>query len=317
MGVAALPVDKTADGSPRRVGIEVECSGLTEDAVTRLIVETLGGSRRQVAEYEWRVEDTCLGGMDVLLDTALRDWAGGAVKRAGLDLGRAVIPVEYVSDPILPTEIRDLERLNAAMAEAGAFGTQDGIALGFGVHLNVALAGTTIPDILPTLQTFALVEDWLRADMAIDTARRVLPFVDPYSAELVDALAAPEADAWTLEQLIEAYLTHAPSRNRALDVLPILKHLDHDRVVAAVPEMARKAGRPAWHYRLPDCRIDDPDWSLSLEWGRWCAIERIAADRALLDRLREEWRAYRGRIHLPGQWARISGEIIGPSGAFL
>jgi hypothetical protein len=36
--------------------------------------------------------------------------------------------------------------------------------------------------------------------------------------------------------------------------------------------------RPAWHYRLPNCLIDDPEWSLARPWSEWVTIERLAAD---------------------------------------
>ncbi|WOI56010.1 amidoligase family protein [Palleronia sp. LCG004] len=307
---------ETRDGLLRRVGIEVEFAGMTERDVAHLVAQTLGGTPNQTSDYEWEIEQTALGRIEVLLDTALRDWSDSGAKRIGLDIGRAVIPVEYITEPLRPARFADLERLNAALAGAGAIGTQNGIALGFGVHLNVALTGTNISDILPVVQAFALIEDWLRSEMGIDPARRILPFVNPYPADLVDALASPEADGWSIDDLLKVYLEHAPSRNHALDLLPILKHLDEDAVVDAVPEMAQKSARPAWHYRLPDCRIDDPDWSISLEWSRWCAVERVAADHELLGSLREAWRDYRRHLHVPGGWASTSGDVIRSSGVF-
>lgn len=309
--VATLPRPNVEDGRPRRVGIEVECGGLDEDRVAAIVAECLGGEVVHSGEYQRRVEGTRIGSIEILLDTALRDRAGTSIARAGLDLGRAVIPVEFVTEPILPAEIVGIDALCRALAEAGATGTQDGIALGFGLHLNVALTGTLPRDILPVLRAFALTEDWLRTHMGLDPSRRVLPFVDPYPAGFVDRLCSDAAAQWSMDDLARVYLDEAGSRNHALDLLPILKHLDPARVEAAIPAMRHKSGRPAWHYRLPDCRIDDPAWSIAGEWARWCRIERLAHDHATLARLIARWRAYRDRpIPVPGRWAGLSGEIV-------
>ncbi len=308
--IEALPVPNCHDGSARRVGIEVECGGLREDRVAELVAERFGGTVRGDGPYTRRVEGSRIGDVEVLLDTALRDKVDSAVARVGLDLGRAVIPVEFVTEPVPPGRIAEVDALCDALAAEGAFGTQDGVALGFGLHLNVALAGIQVDDILPTLTAFALMEDWMRGRMALDTSRRLMPFVDPYPAALLDRLCDPAED-WTLPRLADVYLSLAASRNHALDLLPILKTAYPDRVVGAVPQMDHKSARPAWHYRLPDCRIDDPAWSIALEWNRWCAVEEVGANRALLERLKGHWRAYRNRaLPIPGQWASVSAEIL-------
>ena len=310
MQLQSLPVSNLHDGSPRCVGIEVECGGLSEDTVARIIADTLGGTISRTGDYERRIEGTEIGDIEVLLDTAFRDKVESQLARQSLEVGRAVIPVEYVTAPIPPDRIERVDALNVALARAGAFGTQDGVLLGFGVHLNVALPGTHVDDILPVLTAFALIEDWLRLRIGIDASRRLLPFVDTYPTVLLDALCEPTTD-WTLERIKSTYLTNAPSRNHALDALPLLKHLEPERVVDAVPQMAHKSGRPAWHYRLPDCRIDEEDWSVALEWNRWCAVERVAADADLLTRLKHRWRDYRSRLlPIPGQWARKSAKVL-------
>jgi len=311
-----LPEPNDRAGEPRRVGIEVECGGLPEDRVAELVAEELGGAPRRTGGYVWEVPGGELGRVEVLLDTAMRDRVQGDVGRAGLDLGRAVIPVEFVTQPILPEQIPRIDALCRRLAAAGATGTQDGIALGFGVHLNVALAGLDLDGIQPVLTAFALVEDWMRARMRLDPSRRLLPFVDTYPTVLLDRLCDPET-TWTLARLMSAYLETAPTRNHALDVLPILKQIDAARVVDAVPAMKTKSARPAWHYRLPDCRIDQEGWSVALEWNRWCWVERVAADPVLMQRLVTAWRDYRRRrIPVPGQWAGTSAEILDQEGTF-
>lgn len=302
------PLDRT--GATRRVGVEIECGGLAEDRLAGIIAAELGGRSERTAEYEWVVNGTELGRIEVLLDTALRDTVEGRLAKAGLDLGRAVIPVEFITEPILPSQIERLDALCRILASHGATGTQQGVAIGFGVHLNVALESLDLDGVQPVLTAFALIEDWMRERMDLDPSRRLLPFVDTYSSALLDRLCDPAID-WTLDRLIGVYLDTSATRNHALDALPIFKMLDEARVVEAVPAMGRKSARPAWHYRLPDCRIDSPGWSIQREWGRWCAVERVAADPDLMARLIDAWRGYRSRlIAVPGRWAATSAEIL-------
>lgn len=310
-----LPRPETSDGDPRRVGIEVECGGLTERELAEILARTLGGHLRQTGDYEYKVEDTPLGGFEVLYDTAFRDGAKSQLARMGLDLGRAVIPVEFVTDPILPDQIAEVDRLCRALREAGATGTRDGIFLGFGVHLNVAIAGPEGDDLMPTLRAYALLEGWLRHADPIDPARRALPFVDPYPEKLVDRLAEPGAAGWTLPDLAGVYLTLSPSRNHGLDLLPILMELVPELVEARLRDCSSIKGRPAWHYRLPDSRIDDPQWSLAYEWNRWRLVEQVGADADLLEALSEAWRSHRARLLPLGHaWHETVDEILAGTG---
>jgi hypothetical protein len=48
--------------------------------------------------------------------------------------------------------------------------------------------------------------------------------------------------------------------------------------------------RPAFHYRLPNCLVDEPDWTIAREWNTWVAVERLAHDG---DRLAEMSREFR------------------------
>lgn len=306
----SLPEPRTHSGEVRKVGIEVELGGLDEDRVAAILSDRLGGKTVRTAAYERRIEDSSIGDIEILLDTALRDRVQGQVARMGLDLGRAVIPVEFVTKPIPPEQIADVDRACRVLAEAGGVGTKSGLLLGFGVHLNVALPGVQVDDILPVLTAFALIEDWMRDRMKLDAARRVQPFVDTYPSELVDRLCDPQIE-WSIQRLLTTYLDVAPDRNHALDLLPLLKQIDADAVVKAVPQMSHKSARPAWHYRLPDCRIDDPSWSVGLEWNRWCIVEEIAHNDDLMTRLRSKWSEYRARtLPIPGRWGAVSGDVL-------
>jgi hypothetical protein len=195
------------------------------------------------------------------------------------------------------------DRLVRTLRAVGARGTRDGIAFGFGVHLNPEVAAETADAIMPTVRAFALIEDWLRASDPVDPARRLLPFVDAWPRRLVDLLAA-EGGGWSLGDLSDAYVMLSPTRNRALDLLPLLEHVDPERVRRALPEGQARGGRPTWHYRLPEARVDEPDWSIAYEWNRWCIVERVAARPDLLETLARGWQDHRAALTtLRGDWA--------------
>lgn len=302
--------ETTAKGTPRRTGVEIEFGGLTEAVAARLVADHLGGRPREVTAHEYLVEGTEWGDVEVCLDTALRDQAGTALADLGLKLGRAVVPVEIVTPPLLPGQVPALDGLRAAIRAAGGQGSRDNVLLGFGLHLNPEIADATAAAIVPVVCAFALIEDWLRKADPIDPSRRLLPFVDPYPRGFVDRLAAAD---WTLAQFTDAYLDETPSRNRGLDMLPCLRHLDEARVTRALGGEARAvAARPTFHYRLPDCRIDEAGWRIAYEWNRWVMVERLAARREALEQLSADWLDYRAALtSTRGDWLAHLEETIG------
>ena len=94
--------------------------------------------------------------------------------------------------------------------------------------------------------------------------------------------------------LIDDYLLHNPTRNRALDMLPIFCELDRERVMAGLPpdEQNLVSGRPAFHYRLPDCKMNAPDWTVATDWNHWVFIEKLADNEALLEQLMAAWQQH-------------------------
>ncbi|MBL3561785.1 amidoligase family protein [Rhodovulum sulfidophilum] len=287
---------ETRAGEPRRAGIEIEFGELTEAEAADVVARTLGGTPREIAAHDFEVETPDLGRVLICLDTSFRDKAGSALTDLGLQLGRAVVPVEVVTPPLHPDQLPEAERLRGALRAAGARGSREGVFLGFGLHLNPEIPGQDAADLVPIVRAFALIEDWLRKADPIDPSRRLLPFVDPYPRSLIDRLASAGPD-WSLEAFADAYLDETPTRNRGLDMLPCLAHLAQDRVAQALgPGAASIGARPTFHYRLPDCRIDEPGWRLAYEWNRWVMVERLAADTAALKGLAADWLDYRAAL---------------------
>jgi len=305
---APLPQPLIASGAPRLTGVEIELGGLDEASCARLCEDRLGGVLRQVDAAIWEVEDTAIGRLKVYLDTALRHAEKTALRDAALTLGREVIPVEIVTEPLDRDGLIALDDLREALRRAGAVGSGGGFFYGFGVHLNVQVASEDAAGVVPPLLAYALIEDWLRAANPIDQTRRVLPFTAPYPTSLVNRLIALGGDA-DLRHIIDAYVQEAPSRNHGLDMLPLFAHLAVARLGPTLTEAT--SARPAFHFRLPDCRIDDAGWTLDHEWRRWLTVERVAADREALATLATEWKAAHAGVTLSRAfWAERCGALL-------
>ena len=198
----------------------------------------------------------------------------------------------------------------SALKKHGALGSEDGVLLALGIHLNPEVAAETAAGIVPVVRAYAFVEQWLRTADRPDISRRILPFIQSWPRAFIDRVAA-EGQAWDLRDLCDAYLELVPSRNHGLDLLPLLEHLFPQRMRAALPDSQVKGGRPAWHYRLPETTLGDETWSFAYEWNRWVLVERVAADSRLLNDLAEAWRAHRSALTtIRPDWTRDVSDLL-------
>jgi len=99
----------------------------------------------------------------------------------------------------------------------------------------------------------------------------------------------------SLPEIVDDYLQYNPTRNRGMDMLPLFKFIDKDRVLNGVKD-ERVNARPTFHYRLPNCEIEKPEWQLSRSWNIWCVVEHLAADSAGLTQMIEQWFAYEDNL---------------------
>lgn len=272
----------------RLCGIEIEFTGLTEVEAADLVAETLGGEVEHVGRRAYEIGDTVLGTLRIELDTALRKSPAGALVDLGLDLARRVVPVELITPPLTPDQLPLLDRLRRALCEAGALGSRDGLLFGFGVHLNPEVPHDNAQT-ARTILAFGLLEDWLHRSNPVDLTRRFLPFISPWPHALIETLV--DAETQSLADLALLYSDHTSSRNHGLDLMPLFRHLDPDRFELLFPG-AQTAARPTFHFRLPDCRIDEPGWTLADPWQMWQIVETVANDTDLLAALCADWQRF-------------------------
>lgn len=287
---------------PRRVGVEIEFSGLPVRAAAELIRTTYGGELHPHTDYEIEVRDSALGDFRVEVDVALLKRFGqarveaaqapGLVDQLSEDvlaaLARQLAPCEIVTSPLPFDTVGELDRLTATLRQAGAKGTDDALVYAFGVHFNPEPVALDSASLLAHMRAFALLHDWLLSRLDVNWARRLTPFIRPWSRAYVAELLQP-AYAPARDRLIDDYLHYNPSRNHALDMLPLFAYLDGPRVWAVVDDPNVKA-RPTFHYRLSNCRVGDPRWRLSDEWRYWLIVEALAGNPAKLAAMSRDYR---------------------------
>ncbi len=289
------PVRNNEAGKPRKMGLEIEFSGLTIDRIVSLVVMCYGGEPEPESNYKKFVRGTRLGDFTIELDWVLlqklarTDYA----KKIGEEVGvvidarwqkrvekllattaEAIVPYEVSFPPVPFDTIPELEELRKAICRMRGKGTSASPFNAFGLHLNPEIPSADTNVILRYFQAFLLLYEWLRLSHEIDIMRKITPFIDPfpekYVLEVLDTGYKPDAG-----KLIDDYLEHNPTRNRPLDMLPLFAWLDEDRVRNRLDEELIRP-RPTFHYRLPNSSIDDPDWTFTKEWNVWVEVERLA-----------------------------------------
>ncbi|MFT7372144.1 MAG: hypothetical protein ACI9T9_000826 [Oleiphilaceae bacterium] len=303
-------VTTSESGHERRAGFEFEVGNVSIEQVANALHEEFGGSIKKASPYEFHIKGLAIGDLKIERDTQLltslkyRHW----LKELGVDfspgsdaekiehevdkLSRWLIPCEIVTSPIPFSKFEHLQTLVRVLNDVGAEGTQKSLQYAFGLHINPEVPKMDVTVLLPFVQAFLLMTDWIIEESGTDFSRRFFTkYIDPFPSSYAELVLDNDYSP-TMTQFIDDYLVHNPSRNRPLDMLPIFHEIDKARLLQALPEDERSLvkGRPAFHYRLPDCRVGEPAWSVATEWNRWAIIERIAESASLREKLIFSWK---------------------------
>lgn len=301
------PISTKASGEMRRVGVELEFSGLTIEGIVRLILELFGGTVIINSAYENTVMDTRLGDFKVELDFqylkrkgrykldpedpfALLDaWYELIVRMAA----EQIVPFEIVSPPIPMDRLGELELLISLLRESGAQGTDYSALNAFGLHFNPELPSLDHETIVSYIKAFLCLYDWLVLHSQVNLTRSMSGYITPFPADyirqVIDLDYHPDQDT-----LIDDYLMANPTRNRALDMLPLFTYLDKTRTLSIIDD-DRVHSRPTLHYRLPNCRIDKPGWSIDVDWYNWLMVEKLACNPECLNAICRAYMKYLDR----------------------
>lgn len=322
-----LPWTDNYEGKPRQVGVELEMAGVDADQIASAVTDELGGRFEPESAFSGYVRDSELGEFRIELDAEVLTSRGylDSLRRLGISiepgelrdnlesvlsrLAGLVVPHELVCPPIGFDALPRLDAVRANLRAAGAQGTQSSALYAFGLQFNVEIHDRSATELLSVLRAFLLRFDAIVEREDIDLSRKLSPYVQPFPEDYVVHVLDPDY-APDQSGLIDDYLHFTPTRNRPLDVLPLFAWMDEERVAAAPVEHSLIKSRPTWHYRLPNCRIDDREWNLSTPWKAWAEIEHLASRPSELNKLAEQrlrdssrirrwwaatWRSVRGR----------------------
>jgi len=312
MAFKTPPLTKTEKDDVRRVGFEIEFTGLTIGQSTQILQDVFGGQVEKKSEVEFVLQTPDYGKFKAELDweflknTALEakvnddghEWVDFLHKVAS-----NVVPLEIVSPPFPLDKLHQLDELIPTLRRAGAKGTDDSVVAAFGVHINPELPALDVNTIHCYLKAFGLLQWWLNDAHDVNLARKVSPYIQLYTEEYIELLLNKTYQH--VDELIDDYLTYNPSRNRALDMLPLFAYLNEEKVTAVVTD-SKVNQRPTFHYRLPDCLIENEHWSFATSWNIWYWVEELANDEESLNFLSAKFQA----MQLPligvkrGEWVK-------------
>jgi hypothetical protein len=267
---SSAPIPTGASGTLRRVGVEIEFMGPSARVAAASVARALGGSVVVEDPHAFRILGTRLG--DMRIETDLRyvhpqrhpSLSLRLDRRAAAWLGAVVspfVPRELVTAPLPINRLREMDGVVDVLRAAGAHGRGAVLLDSLGLHFNIDPPHLDAATVVAFLKAFLIVSERLRQE-ATRGSKRLAHALPP--------------------EFPQDYLAANPTRDRALDLLPLLAYLDDDRVRSVLPR-EKIGARPAFHYRLPQVHLSDPKWSIMPDWHRWLVVERLASDR---DRLR-------------------------------
>ncbi len=288
------PIQNNPQGQIRKAGFEIEYTGLRPIDTASLVVELFGGEVKIIDEYETIIENTKYGKFSIYLDSVfLRKDSehylfkeSDTFKELVYTLSELVVPYEVVTPPIPFDHLDEIEQLRLFMKQRGAQGTSASFLYAFGMHINIEAYSFEVQEILDILRSFVLLQDYIMEKIKVDLTRKLTWFIEPFDKEYIE-LILDKTYQPDLDEFAKDYIFYNPTRNRALDLLPLLTFLN-PALKSEIPPQ-KLTPRPAFHYRLPNSRIDEEEWSIAFEFNQWSLVETIACDKKRLNDLIDEY----------------------------
>jgi hypothetical protein len=313
VGPEMQPTLSASEERSRRIGVEIEFMGLSARAAARVLADRLGGVMVEEDPHAFLVQGSSLGDLAVQLDiryvhpkahgkslpihlgTSSAAWLGSALTY--------LVPRELIVSPVAVDRLVEVDQAVDVLRRAGATGRGASWFGSLGLHFNIDPPRLDVRTLVGVFKAFLLIEPWLRSwTVRRGWTRRAAFLPASFPPRYVRQVLAP--DYWPdLATFTDGYLHANPTRNRALDLLPILQHFDEARVRAKLP-YEKIGSRPALHYRLPRAHVGEPGWSIAPDWDRWMAVERLAGEPHRLDALGLAYRRFHGTDEA---WMQIAG----------
>lgn len=205
------------------------------------------------------------------------------------ELAGLIVPLEIVTPPLTIEQFSHLETLREELHKHQAEGTKASLTNAFGMHINPDITSSDMNDIKEVLRAFLILYPWLKSVMKVDLSRRILPFIDPFPNDYIK-LIMPTHYAPTYDKFVNDYLIYSPTRNRALDLLPLFAYSNPELLDGLSKTIRNQIKpRPALHYRLPNYEVDNSSWTIARDWNYWVEVEILAADQERLDLMAKDY----------------------------
>lgn len=324
--------EKNYDNEERKVGFEIEYTELSLKKAAQIIQKIFGGNIIQNENATMEVIETKFGNFTLELDAIplqkllkstkefeieekfkqpkiakIKSQLAQAIENAGAK----IVPYEIVSPPIPIHQISQISDLCIALRDEEAKGTKASFRYAFGLHINPEVESLEADYIISHLQSFLLLQTWLKKKHKIDIARRITNFIDPFPKAYLTLILDKNYNP-NFKQLAKDYHKYNPTRNRALDMLPLFAFIDENLIRNLYGEEEKINKRPTFHYRLPNSEISNGEWSIKKEWNIWLNVENLANNKNILNSAIEAWKEYNDKIiSTEKEWLEIISNIIG------
>lgn len=290
------PVVTNYDGQERRVGFEFEYTGLPLADMATLVQGCFGGSLEVENEFSYKVKSTPFGSFSIESDSSYLKQKKYEKLLEALSLESSTLKsiadrISQQSDLLVPFEVITPPIPLSAMGQIEAFralahrklqerSSSAALLAPCGFHINPEVISRDVDDVLNTVRAFCLLYDHLLTAYEVSLTRRVWPYIAPYPPAYAELILARDYRP-DMGQLIDDYIQYNPSRNHALDLLPLFAWFDEERVLAHEElELKLIKKRPTYHYRLPNCELHKAHWTVADQWNSWVEIENLAASLA-------------------------------------
>lgn len=294
----------------RKAGFELEFSNIDLDIIVSLLQKECSLKKEKINNYLYKFHSK-YGSYTLELDFELltkqtlkqnikefSQQLGIAIAEQDIDtiesfvgdLSKDVVPYEISTPPIPIDQLEVVENLVEILSQNNALGTKGKLYYAFGLHINLEVISLEATSLLDYLRAYVILQEYLTKDAKVDIVRKITPFIDSFKKEYIEFILDENYQP-DQKGFIEDYLHFNPTRNRSLDMLPILAFLDEKTVREKLPNQKIKP-RPTFHYRLSNSMIGEEDWSVANEWNRWILVEKLANDRESLKELSKNYLHY-------------------------
>jgi len=315
----------------RKVGFEIEFSGIETRKAASIVKSIYGGKIREKNRYFLNLNDTDVGDFTIKIDSSFlyQKKYSEILEKLGIDnikeveeeklyermedifetIASGFVPHEIITPPVSLESISTFDELIKKMNAEKAEGTRSSVIYAFATHINPEAPSLEVDSILCYLRAFLLLYDWLFEVLKIDFTRKLSSFINPftknYTQKVLDPGYAPGLDAF-----ISDYIDYNPERNRPLDLYPLLSHIEPG--VKNREETGIVKPRPTYHYRLPNSEINKNEWNFSDEWNYWWYVEKLASEEESIIELCQQYLQIYDTIlkDSKSEWIKTIGEWV-------